>query len=481
MSVNSQMIETKFLVVGGGIAGVSCIETLSFYCTTESIILLTESSLIKAATNLVALGKSLTRFDIEEKHVSTLPHNVNVITDRLHEIDSTQKIIKTENGQQIKYEYLCLCTGARPKLIDKVNDENQKYVLGIRDTESVVEFQKRIQNSKKIVIVGNGGIASELVYELKNVAIEWIIKDKYVSQSFVDPGAAAFFKSRIDGKALATDAVPKKLGVIKRMRYTEDNDENDLQASGAALGPDWHTLFDLTGKTKDLPNAVRIHYNTEIESIFVKSDNTTDFPIIVTLQNNEKIHCDFVVSATGVTPCMNFTINGNDFRKGPDNGIFVNELMQTSVPNIYAAGDICFAGWKWASHWFQMRLWTQARQMGAMAGKSMAAHCQSQEIYSDFCFELFGHVTQLFGYQVVLLGNYNGQKLDNKYEALLRVTRDKEYIKYVLVDGRLQGAILIGETGLEETTENLILNQLDLTPYGDDILNPDIDIEDYFD
>lgn len=43
------------------------------------------------------------------------------------------------------------------------------------------------------------------------------------------------------------------------------------------------------------------------------------------------------------------------------------------------------------------------------------------------------------------------------------------------------GAVLIGETDLEETFENLILNRMDLTAYGEELLNPDIDIEDYFD
>ena len=56
-----------------------------------------------------------------------------------------------------------------------------------------------------------------------------------------------------------------------------------------------------------------------------------------------------------------------------------------------------------------------------------------------------------------------------------------EYVKVILHDGKMQGAILIGETDLEETFENLILNQMDLTRYGEDLLNPDIDIEDYFD
>ena len=51
----------------------------------------------------------------------------------------------------------------------------------------------------------------------------------------------------------------------------------------------------------------------------------------------------------------------------------------------------------------------------------------------------------------------------------------------VMQDGKMQGAVLIGETDLEETFENLILNQLDLSSYGEDLLNPDIDIEDYFD
>ena len=33
----------------------------------------------------------------------------------------------------------------------------------------------------------------------------------------------------------------------------------------------------------------------------------------------------------------------------------------------------------------------------------------------------------------------------------------------------------------QETFENLILNQMDLTQFGEELLNPDIDIEDYFD
>ena len=42
--------------------------------------------------------------------------------------------------------------------------------------------------------------------------------------------------------------------------------------------------------------------------------------------------------------------------------------------------------------------------------------------------------------------------------------------------------MLVGEgTEMAETFENLILNQIDVSPYGVDLLNPEIDIDDYFD
>ena len=51
--------------------------------------------------------------------------------------------------------------------------------------------------------------------------------------------------------------------------------------------------------------------------------------------------------------------------------------------------------------------------------------------------------TKFFGYKVILLGLFNGQK-EIDYEILLRVTKGKEYVKCIMSkDGRMQGAILI--------------------------------------
>lgn len=151
--------------------------------------------------------------------------------------------------------------------------------------------------------------------------------------------------------------------------------------------------------------------------------------------------------------------------------------------------------------------------------------------------QLFAHVTRFFGFPVALLGCFNAQHLAdadqrrlvqevkivqtsgegrqeetvklegpalgslgagqeeepetegpvkqrvmNKIEVLTRLTPGVEYVKVVVVDGRVKGAMLVGEgTEMAETFENLILNQIDVSPYGVDLLSPDVDLDDYFD
>jgi NAD(P)H-nitrite reductase large subunit len=61
------------------------------------------------------------------------------------------------------------------------------------------------------------------------------------------------------------------------------------------------------------------------------------------------------------------------------------------------------------------------------------------------------------------------------------MTAGVEYIKLTVCRGRIVGAFLLGDTDLEETFENLILNGIDVSQHGIALLDPCIDIEDYFD
>ncbi len=69
----------------------------------------------------------------------------------------------------------------------------------------------------------------------------------------------------------------------------------------------------------------------------------------------------------------------------------------------------------------------------------------------------------------------------NELEIWIRITPNEEYVKVLVYKGKIVGALLIGDTDMEETMENLILNRMDVTNYGIALLDPDIDITDYFD
>ena len=56
-----------------------------------------------------------------------------------------------------------------------------------------------------------------------------------------------------------------------------------------------------------------------------------------------------------------------------------------------------------------------------------------------------------------------------------------QFVRILLHRGRMVGAVLIGETELEETFENLILDGLDLSSYGPALLDPDVEIDHMFD
>lgn len=69
----------------------------------------------------------------------------------------------------------------------------------------------------------------------------------------------------------------------------------------------------------------------------------------------------------------------------------------------------------------------------------------------------------------------------NDIDVWIRIKHGVEYVKLLLHQGLVVGAVLIGDTDLEETIENLILNQTDVSCYDINILQPDFEIDDYFD
>ena len=294
----------------------------------------------------------------------------------------------------------------------------------------------------------------------------------------------AFFDAEV-GEFLLGD-----IEYIRRCPETERNSSglmrgNRVQetAPGASAGPTW--VHQLVGSERPTGKASALHIERSCEVVEI---HRNDSKIHVTLSNGKTIMVDTVISAIGVDPRPNISWVPDSILRAPDGGIQVSKDMQTSYSHVYAAGDACTVVEDPDSLWFQMRLWSQARFMGLRA-----AHCMlniQDQMASDLPFDLFIHVTHFLGKRIVLLGCFNGQKLNDEdedgssiclYSRVLGSQPDRTFVRVVLKDGKVKGAICIGDTGLEETLENLIMDGIDVSCFGPDILDPDCDLDDIFD
>ncbi|KAL7670173.1 hypothetical protein ACOME3_005116 [Neoechinorhynchus agilis] len=481
-----------FAVIGGGIAGVSCCETLALLGNNDkSIVLLTAAPAIKEPIRIQRVTKMLDSFFVEEKPCESIENRFDCVTVKnalVTHLDFDLHMILCHDGTRIQYEKLCICAGGRPKLITS-DDRIRDCVMTIRDSETADRLSRRLKDARRIVIVGNGGLATELAYEIKGCDVIWVVRHDYINNVFFDPAAAKFLLSSLenDNEEEADTNVPERAYTFERIEKTDASDWDDVPAG--ALGPEWMTSFDLVGKGM---KSIKVIYKSEIEDILKKdeeiidpTDQDTSFRWYVKLTGGQVYGCDVVISAIGVEP--NTILYQNAAPRGKlltseDGGIVVDKEMMSSIPDVYAAGDVCSVNWGEREDWFQMRTWTQARQMGHYAAKCMFAHRNGDVGRQplELCFEIFEHCTHFLGQKVVFLGRYNGQGLD-KYELLYRMTPDHEFIKLVLNEGLVRGAVIIGDTELAETIENLILGRLNVSNLGENLLDPEIDIAEYFD
>ena len=217
---------------------------------------------------------------------------------------------------------------------------------------------------------------------------------------------------------------------------------------------------------------------------------TTGLKYVAVLGDGERIEMDVLVSAVGVDPAPRVEwLPTGSFPRGADGGVAVDRAFRTMGPHadaVYAAGDCASCelreGRSGDAPWFQMRLWSQARTSGTFVARVMCGECDDDAW--GFNYELFVHSTRFFGMPCVFLGLYNGQRLDDVDEKdVTTYSRrgDDSFARVLLVRGVMRGAVLIGDVESAETFENLILDGIDLSRFGPELLDPEVDIDDYFD
>lgn len=155
--------------------------------------------------------------------------------------------------------------------------------------------------------------------------------------------------------------------------------------------------------------------------------------------------CDGVVYSIGIKPNIDLFLNTELLVR---KGILVDDHMRTNLPNVYAAGDVTeFNGTLYG-------LWNFAISQGKVAGSNMVGNEQ--------IFEHMVPVTTLSAFDMNLFSM--GIVEDTKATLLLvEQKEDHLYNKVFINDGKVIGAIVIGNTKSSPLLKAAIEKEIDLS------------------
>ena len=301
-------------------------------------------------------------------------------------IDSARKRVLLSNGKELPYDKLLICTGASPRRLLQL--PALPGIFHLRTLDDAEAIRKALDEGSEVVIVGAGFIGSEIASSAKKHGANVTI----------------------------VEASPVPL----------------VRAVGPVIGDA------ISGLHKR--NGVRLLCGIQIEQVIGE-----DRVRAVRLSNGETIPADLVVVGIGAAPATAW-LAGSGIQLHPgDGGIICNEYLETSIPGIYAAGDL--AHWPNGAMDMAMRLenWTNAADQGAHAAMNAVGRNQPRayESVPYFWSDWYGQRIQFVGSAVSDSVTYaSGGSNDDRFLALYRL-----------------GNRLIGATALNEPRQMMKLRR----------------------
>ncbi|MCX7174125.1 MAG: FAD-dependent oxidoreductase [Proteobacteria bacterium] len=273
----------KHVIIGNGPAGVIAAETLRKLDAKAEIVLVGDESeppYSRMAIPYLLMGNIAeqgTHLRKDQKHFFRL--NIRLVNARVEKVDPAAKSVKLANGDALSYDRLLIATGSHPV---------QPPVPGM---------------------------------DLPGVHTCWTLADARQIIAKTKPGArvvqmGAGFIGCIIMEALAARGV--KLTVV------EMGDRMVPRMMNATAGGMIRQWVERKG--------VRVHVSTRVEAI-----TQANGALSAKLSSGESLPADLIISATGVRPNIAFLKGSGVNTK---DGVLVDDQLQTSVPGIYAAGDV---------------------------------------------------------------------------------------------------------------------------------------------
>jgi len=381
-------LNDRIIIIGGGIAGISAIKAIRETDSTTEIHMISNEKFYPY--NRLRLTKglfgNLSSEDIllQKKEWYEI-NKVNLHIDKeVTWIDVKEHEVILNDGDKLNFSKLLLASGAYnfTPPIEGIEKEN---VYTIRHLEDAWAVKEVVGAKKKPLIIGGGIQGLETAWELNQHGEEVAIAE---------------IQSRL---------MPMQL---------------DIRASQIL---------------RNIIEGYNIKVYLEMQVYKILGGNEVTG---VSGENGLQISCDMVVYNAGIRPNINFL---KDTPIQYNKGVIVNNKMETSVEDIYAAGDVVEFGGR------TFGLWNIAIEQGKAAGYNMVG--------MDMVYKNIVPVTTLnaFGISLFSMGNVDEDKCH--YSLIEESEYDKSYKRIFIHDSKIVGAIVIGDTKKSPILKSAIENQ----------------------
>ena len=241
-------------------------------------------------------------------------NNINIITqEKIVKVDFNKKTLTSSKNNDFNYDQLLIATGSKNRKFDIENLDKkiQNEIIYLRNIEESEEIKKRINIANEILVIGGGFIGLEIASSASQLGKKVTIVEM--------------------GNQLMGRVIPKEIADMIQIVHEE--------------------------------NGNTIYLQTQIKKITKKNNS---FQIL--LNSKTTLSADLIIVGIGSSPNTSLFVESS---LEIDNGIITDEFSRTSIPDVFAAGDVSnFFHPMYGTH-MRLESFKHAQNQGINAGKNI--------------------------------------------------------------------------------------------------------------
>ncbi len=389
----------RYVIVGNGVAGTTAAEHIRDVDKDGKIDIFTDES--TPFYTRIRLPEYIAGLVDEEKLILRKPQWYRTTGVELHLEESVQGIdlekreVHTAKGTICPYDRLLLATGSG-SFVPPIKGVEKPGVFALRSLRDAKLIRDYAREAKRAILIGGGVLGLEAGNGLRRRGIEVTVVE--------------FFPRLL----------PRQMDV-----------------SGAEI-------------LKKQMEAMGFSFFLGVKSQEILGDRS---PEGILLEGGEILPCDMVLISAGVRPNLNLATK---LGLEADKGVLVNDRLETTIADVYAAGDLIqhrgvFYG-----------IWTASEKQGEIAGINMAG--------GDVRYEgtVMSNRLKVVGIDLVSSGDID---VEGKLEDLVKKDEGRYiYRKLVLRDDVIVGCILLGDVIGNREILRAVEHKMNVRAVKDDLL-----------